>query len=792
MHMATYKETIKAYNDAIAQGLDEDAAMEAAGITDATAGYFQTNDIGNPRTNPDFGKLEKAGFFKATDIALNRQVGATRSTPLVSTSKPEIDEDDDDEVAFQQAAQRQGTTTPPSTVRTITTTTTTTTGGGSTTTVRNPTVKLDTPASIAAQQQADAAAAARTALIAQLKAEGKSIGAASRDPGVKALTAQRNAAQDQADDLKVPVPGTGGVTVTQTPNTTTVETVYSTSSPNFLTQNAGNEDQTVQLSELEQIPAATNGNVVSVTVGQENPYEQSRLEAESAFNVDFAETQAQEDPYEQSRLDAEAAFNADFAGTQSQENIFDGQIGFDNEEISDTDIKEDPYALDVDPYGVENEELDPATFAENQPVATESVFDPRQEITESVFDPGPVATNNPWAGVDAEKAAAWDNLSPADQEYIGNADPTDEFLLMRAPDGGNPVAVTSPADVDVGAGNNPDEINATTAPEPVELTEEERTRLEAEAAFNEDAAAQKEREQQEAEQAAAKAAALDKARAQNTIAEQRGNKNNADWRVKLRLAPLADYLYKAPNSGILSPLLATDGVLFPYTPTINTSYKANYSAVDITHSNYKGYFYQGSSVEPVIISCPFTAQSTSQAEYLLAVIHFFKSVTKMFYGQDPQRGSPPPLVYLTGLGEFQFNEHPCVVTSFTYDLPADVDYIRAYSPNVNNSNMLQQRQSNNSTGPGTSWGGGILGGFVGGAINRLASSKLANGQSMPAGGENTQPAPPTLASTTIPTYVPTKMNINITLLPVVSRQAQSQRFSVRQYANGDLLKGGMW
>ena len=413
--------------------------------------------------------------------------------------------------------------------------------------------------------------------------------------------------------------------------------------------------------------------------------------------------------------------------------------------------------------------FDPGVGAAPEPVATESVFDPRQEITESVFDPGPVATNNPWTGVDAEKAAAWDNLSPADQEWIGNGDPTDQFILARAPDGGSAVAVTSPADVDVG----------------------ESVSGSADAAVDA-AATTVSLEQLDAEAAAAKAAALDKARAQNTISKQRGGENNADWRVKLRLAPLADYLYKAPNSGILSPLLATDGVLFPYTPTINTSYKANYSAADITHSNYKGYFYQGSSVEPVVISCPFTAQSTAEAEYLLAVIHFFKSVTKMFYGQDPQRGSPPPLVYLTGLGEFQFNEHPCVVTSFTYDLPADVDYVRAYSPNVNNSNMLQQRQSNNSTGPGTSWGGGILGGFVGGAINRLASSKLANGQSMPAGGENTSPPPPTLGSNTIPTYVPTKMNINITLLPVVSRQAQSQRFSVRQYANGDLLKGGMW
>ena len=284
--------------------------------------------------------------------------------------------------------------------------------------------------------------------------------------------------------------------------------------------------------------------------------------------------------------------------------------------------------------------------------------------------------------------------------------------------------------------------------------------------------------------AAIKQGTLDKARAQNTIAKQRSNPNNGDWRVKLRLAPGADYLYNAPEPGILNPLKGT-GIIFPYTPTINTSYKANYASYDLTHSNYKGYYYQSSAVEPVTLSCPFTAQSTPEAEYLLAVIHFFKSVTKMFYGQDPQRGTPPPLVYLTGLGEYQFNEHPCVVQSFTYDLPVDVDYIRARSPNVNNSNMLNKRQSTNPTGPGTTFGGGILGNVLGGAINRLANAGL------PKGGMSKPPAPASFGQNS-PTYVPTKMNISISLLPVQSRKQQSQNFSLRQYANGDLLKGGFW
>ena len=283
----------------------------------------------------------------------------------------------------------------------------------------------------------------------------------------------------------------------------------------------------------------------------------------------------------------------------------------------------------------------------------------------------------------------------------------------------------------------------------------------------------------------AQAATLERARLQNTIANQRRNPNNGDWRVKLQLAPGAEYLYNDPaGAGILAPLRGT-GIIFPYTPTIATTYKATYSSYDLTHSNYKGYYYQGSAVEPVTLSCPFTAQSTVEAEYLLAVIHFFKSVTKMFYGRDPQSGTPPPLVYLTGLGEFQFNEHPCVVQSFTYDLPADVDYIRARSQNVNNSNMLYKRQSTNPRGPGTTWGNGILGNFLGGAINRLANAGL------PKGGMNIPPSPPSFGLNS-PTYVPTKMTIAISLLPVQSRKQQSQNFSLRQYATGDLLKGGFW
>lgn len=45
----------------------------------------------------------------------------------------------------------------------------------------------------------------------------------------------------------------------------------------------------------------------------------------------------------------------------------------------------------------------------------------------------PTATPNPWEGKDPAKAAAWAKLTPNQQKWLGGADPTDQFILARAP-----------------------------------------------------------------------------------------------------------------------------------------------------------------------------------------------------------------------------------------------------------------------------------------------------------------------------------------------------------------------
>lgn len=267
------------------------------------------------------------------------------------------------------------------------------------------------------------------------------------------------------------------------------------------------------------------------------------------------------------------------------------------------------------------------------------------------------------------------------------------------------------------------------------------------------------------------------ARNQQELRNQRNTKaQSKDWRVRLSLAPNSNYLYKDSQPGLLAPLKDTNGVIFPYTPTIETAYKANYDSYDLTHSNYRGYFYKNSYVDAVNLRATFTAQDTNEANYLLAVIHFFRSVTKMFYGQNTdQRGAPPPLVYIKGYGDFQFNNHPCLVSQFNYTLPPDVDYIRAQSVLSNNTNLqLARLRSTIANNP------------LAYSVNRLLNSQLLPG------ALDFRPQITNNLGIGNPTYVPTKIEISVSLLPIQSRQQISKNFSFGGFANGNQLSGGFW
>jgi len=273
-----------------------------------------------------------------------------------------------------------------------------------------------------------------------------------------------------------------------------------------------------------------------------------------------------------------------------------------------------------------------------------------------------------------------------------------------------------------------------------------------------------------------------------------------DWRVRMSIAPTLQAFYNvAAKDDILTPLKATGGVIFPYTPTIQTGYKANYEVSELVHTNYKNYFYKNSSVEDLTITADFTAQDQEEARYMLAVIHFFRSVTKMFYGQDksPTAGTPPPLVFLNGFGAYQYDNHPVLISSFSYTMPNDVDYIRTTS-----------NGGYSSTSPGSVTGASGLAGLASTAskfgfggisnmfssINRLASSGLNKGGSTTASVGTIKG----IANRFDTTYVPTKIQISISAYPIITRRDVSQTFSLEQYAKGTIYRGsqrggsGIW
>jgi len=131
------------------------------------------------------------------------------------------------------------------------------------------------------------------------------------------------------------------------------------------------------------------------------------------------------------------------------------------------------------------------------------------------------------------------------------------------------------------------------------------------------------------------------------------------------------------SSNILYPLYQTGGVLFPYTPAVSTGAVTEYDNTPFIHSNYNYNAYIRSYPKPISITAEFTAQSNDEALYLLAVIHFFRSVTKSYFGVTPynKAGTPPPTLLFNYLGEYQFNNVPVVVKYFDYTYDANIDYV---------------------------------------------------------------------------------------------------------------------
>jgi len=146
-----------------------------------------------------------------------------------------------------------------------------------------------------------------------------------------------------------------------------------------------------------------------------------------------------------------------------------------------------------------------------------------------------------------------------------------------------------------------------------------------------------------------------------------------DWRTKLTVGSGASALI----TGNVFPKAFQDagGIIFPYTPIIFIQQTASYGSTGLTHSNYDHPAFESHNIGEIQITCPFTANSKAEADMFRAALHFMRTVTKMYFGQDPQAGTPPPVLRLKAYGKHVFDNVPVVVTNFTIDMANTVDYI---------------------------------------------------------------------------------------------------------------------
>ena len=144
-------------------------------------------------------------------------------------------------------------------------------------------------------------------------------------------------------------------------------------------------------------------------------------------------------------------------------------------------------------------------------------------------------------------------------------------------------------------------------------------------------------------------------------------------RAKLTAPPL---YYDGPAH----VLKQTGGLVFPIQPDIVYQQAVNYTPYNLTHTNYSSHAYGGTPSPSIQVTAQFSNVTREEHEYTQGVIHFLRSVTKMFYGfgdqkNDPVAGTPPPKLRFSSFGSNQFHEVPVYVGSVSIPYQSDTDLV---------------------------------------------------------------------------------------------------------------------
>jgi hypothetical protein len=139
--------------------------------------------------------------------------------------------------------------------------------------------------------------------------------------------------------------------------------------------------------------------------------------------------------------------------------------------------------------------------------------------------------------------------------------------------------------------------------------------------------------------------------------------------------------YKEPyggdsGNGPAAMMKDDGGIIFPYTPIINSSMQVEYSTYNLTHTNYQQQAYSKTNNPQIQLTANFINQTPSETAYCVGVIHFLRVVTKMHWGaNDSNAGTPPPVLDFSAYGLYNFNKVPVVVQGFNVMYDDSVDYV---------------------------------------------------------------------------------------------------------------------
>ena len=245
--------------------------------------------------------------------------------------------------------------------------------------------------------------------------------------------------------------------------------------------------------------------------------------------------------------------------------------------------------------------------------------------------------------------------------------------------------------------------------------------------------------------------------------------STGDWAVKLTL-PTATYSQLMADSPVMTDtMMADNGMRFPTTPFINLQHTAAYDSRAVLHNNYPYYAYQNSQVQQITISGDFPVQDQASGRRWISTVHFLRTITKMYYGGELNKGNPPPIARLNGYGDHVFSNVPCVVMDFTVEFRQNVDYISINVP----------------SGGSTSNPRGVPGFFTDADITRESFRGGGSGASQ----LTVDPRQATEKGGSI-NKVPTDSLITVSVIPVYSRNKVSNQFNLKSFANGDLTNKG--